>query len=194
LLLKLFIKINLFLESLLNHNELSTINKEYLETNWLNKDCEMRWVKFHRLGLKIYNNETNNSVEIINKQLKAFGNKKNSLAKCLEGYLTYLAYSKTSQKSIDSFQRSKVIKVQPTGSSEIDTVLNSFHSCCTPTIAKWLSEQYELSIVTKYEFNELENNSALVRYESKVYTLFNINLYSVKCSCYDSPVQTYFFW
>ena len=43
---------------------------EYLNSNWLN--CIPKWVKYERVDLPLNLQETNNPVEVINKQFKQF--------------------------------------------------------------------------------------------------------------------------
>ena len=43
---------------------------KYFKDNW--ECCLEKWVKYHRIGLKIRANNTNNAVESINNQFKRF--------------------------------------------------------------------------------------------------------------------------
>lgn len=76
-------------------NEISnTKSLKYFEENWLN--CVDKWAKYKRYGLVLLLQETNNPVEVVNKQIKSFSSirhKSASMAKCLDAILLYIKSS-----------------------------------------------------------------------------------------------------
>jgi hypothetical protein len=163
---------------------LTTKLKEYFNKNW--QKCEAKWVKFHRLGLPTYLSETNNPVEIINKQLKSFCNKKYPIDKALLEMLSYINYSYSSQRSINFYERTKKVSCQSTGSLVTDKIFNSFYKSCTPTVASWLIEQYNLTLNKVYTLGEENGKEIKVLFQDKSYTINNYDLDMCKCSCYQS--------
>jgi hypothetical protein len=51
--------------------------------------CEDKWVKFHRIGLKIRDKNTNNAVESLNNQLKRFVGINQRISACLTRIFAY---------------------------------------------------------------------------------------------------------
>ncbi len=68
----------------------NTKNVEYFEENWLN--CVSKWAKYERVNLPLNLQETNNPVEVVNKQFKGFSNKhaSNSIAVCCASIFKYV--------------------------------------------------------------------------------------------------------
>jgi len=68
----------------------NTKNVEYFEENWLN--CVSKWAKYERVNLPLNLQETNNPVEVVNKQFKGFSNKhaSNSIAVCCDSIFKYV--------------------------------------------------------------------------------------------------------
>ena len=101
----------------------NNVNLIYFEENWLN--CIDKWAKFKRVGLALNVQETNNPVEVVNKQFKFFSDQthaQNSLAKCLSSVLTYIKSSELSKEMLSSVQRNKTV-IPQTG----DPIINEFY-------------------------------------------------------------------
>ncbi len=85
-----------FNNKLLEFKRLEANNKknlEYFESNWLN--CIDKWAKFKRAGLPLNLQETNNPVEVINKQFKASSDRhaSSSLGKCFVSIMEFVSSS-----------------------------------------------------------------------------------------------------
>ena len=80
---------------------------EYFKNNWLN--CVDKWAKFKRYGLPLNLQETNNPVEVLNKQIKAYSTKhfSSSLSKCLSYILEYIKTSELNKLYINTVQVNK---------------------------------------------------------------------------------------
>ena len=63
---------------------------KYFNENWAN--CLPKWVKYHRIGLHIGDNNTNNPVESVNNQLKHFIKLNSKISICLQQTLSYVTF------------------------------------------------------------------------------------------------------
>ena len=173
---------NLFLEKfkILENGNKKKI--EYFESNWLN--CIEKWTKFKRIGLALNVQETNNPVEVVNKQFKHFSDKKhaqNSLAKCLTSILNYIKSSELNKEVISSVEKRKTVIPQYS-----DPVINEFFKIVSKSMAKWLVSQYQASIERHYTYIFDKNTSHhIVKIEEKKYSIKDWNSDFVSCSCYE---------
>ena len=77
--------------------------KDYFINNWLN--CVEKWTKFSRVDLQNYNVNTNNTVETINKQIKAFSKRNVPMHTCLKNLLRYILYTKQNTTFISTTRK-----------------------------------------------------------------------------------------
>ena len=124
-------------------------NLSYFEKNWLN--CIDKWAKFKRFGLALNIQETNNPVEVVNKQFKHLSDKKhaqNSLAKCLASILSYIKSSEINKEVISNKEKNKTVIPQ-----ESEPIVIEFFKTVSQSMAKWLTSQYQASLEALYSLN-----------------------------------------
>ena len=169
----------------------------YFEENWLN--CLPKWAKHERVGLPLNLQETNNPVEVVNKQFKDFSSKKhttNTIATCCESIFKYV---KSTEILIESEMCKQISKSIGDNSYEDETI-REFHKIFTKRMANWLTGQYLASRNRPYNITDIEGSSdKLVTINSNKYRIINLLQESnVKCSCYeqqslDLPCRHIFF-
>jgi hypothetical protein len=161
---------------------------KYFNGNWA--CCEDKWVKFHRIGLKIRDNNTNNAVESLNNQFKRFVGINQRISVCLTRIFAYLSflYNKYEYKSIISKTKSSRFNANFN-----DPIINKFFDFTNKKNAEWLSLQFELSKLN-YEVNYFYSDatetidqlqSATIKTKNNIYTIKNITTNTPSCSCYQ---------
>jgi hypothetical protein len=120
---------------------------KYFKDNW--ECCLEKWVKYHRIGLKIRDNNTNNAVESINNQFKSFVGKNQRISVCLERIFAYLtfAFNKYDYKRVISLTRKSRYN-----SNSSDSNVAKFFELTNKKNAEWLALQFELSEIN-YDVN-----------------------------------------
>lgn len=126
---------------------------EYFQNNWLN--CKEKWVRYARLDLPLALQETNNPVEVVNKQIKSFSQKgaKHTLGSCIENILDYILYTEFKRKSEYINSTSSTVRPQYD-----DPVCKDIFELLPGRIAYWVAGQYISS--KKAIFNQIGQNSA----------------------------------
>lgn len=162
-----------FLQLELNNQK----NIEYLEDNWLN--CKDKWAKYLRFGCSLNMQETNNPVEVINKQIKSFSGKHSTstMAKCLSSIFKYLKSSGINHVAV-SCQESHIVKIQGD-----HPLVNEFYKFLPRYLGNWLTIEYDKSITENFSLLRTDNES-IVSIKEEKYQISNLNDDNVTCSCY----------
>ena len=151
--------------------------RESEKENWLN--CVPKWAKYERVNLPLNLQETNNPVEVVNKQFKGFSNKhaSNSIAVCCDSIFKYV---RSTEINIEQEQISQNNKTTvPYNSCPI---IKEFHSLVSSCMAQWLASQY-LARSRPYEITEL-NETFTIKLSARVYQISNLREDYVSCTCY----------
>lgn len=159
-------------------------NLDYFRNNWLN--CLEKWAKFKRLGLPINLQETNNPVEIVNKQVKAFSKRgaNSALADCLHDLFQYIKSTELQCKMNANAAKYQATLMQSFSSDEYVT---NFYKYVSKIMAHWLVGQYHLSSTVAYTVSDSEcNTRKLVSHEARTYIVSNLIDSTVNCSCYEN--------
>jgi hypothetical protein len=157
------------------HNEK---NLEYFESNWMN--CVDKWAKFKRIGLPLNLQETNNPVEVLNKQLKAYASRhsSSSIGRCFKSIFLYIRTTELNKAAIAENERNRVLVLK-----HREPIVNEFFKYVSSAIANWLTSQFEKSKQNNYTYDQLKNE---VSSEKNNYQLTDLNNNLATCSCYEN--------
>ncbi|CAF0944810.1 unnamed protein product [Brachionus calyciflorus] len=158
---------------------------DYFKNNWLN--CVDKWAKFKRYGLPLNLQETNNPLEVMNKQIKAYSTKhsSSSLSKCLSYILEYIKTSELNKLYVNTVQPNKKTDKQGLSNSQFQTI-QLFHQYLSLPIASWLEKQLELSQMHPYSYEKSANdNEFVIKISKNEYVIKNVFNDTTECSCYE---------